>query len=264
MQKATWYLFLLYTFLNCFKSIAQGPPITSDKPLMLGQGSWVVRSLTESRNTDRGTFTKTPLILHYLITKNAFIGVHIPLVHLNFNSVIQQANSPVFSLGDIELIGKYQFYKKDGMGKTFRLAAKALQVFPTGDALEIQGISTGMYQAFISCIAGYESLHYGISNELGYNIQPFTDLDELRYKLSFGLPLMKPTYPVKKINLYFEYQGSWFMNLDNYMLLYAQGIQYAKNQFTIETAIQFPLLQKAVDQRLTRNYSLFLGARYIF
>ena len=89
-------------------------------------------------------------------------------------------------------------------------------------------------------------------------------MDELRYKLSFGMPLMKPAYPVKKVNLYFEYQSSWFVNMDEYLLLYAQGIQYAKGQFTIEAAIQFPLIQTSSEQRLERNYSIFLGSRYIF
>jgi len=164
-------------------------------------------------------------------------------------------------LGDIELLAKYQFYRKDGMGKTFRLVAKTLQVLPTGKPLNIQGISMGAYQSYLSLIAGYESLKYGISNELGFNIQPSNDMDELRYKLSFGLPLMKPSYPVKKVNLYFEYQSSWFVNLEEYLLAYAQGVQYAKGH---EAAVQFPLIQTASDQRLQRNYSVFLGTRYIF
>jgi len=144
--------------------------LLGDKPVMLGANSWVVKSLTEIRNTDEGNFIKAPLIVHYLPTANTLVGVHIPFVNSNFDG--DEANQ---SLGDIELLAKYQFYRKDG-----------------------------------SLIAGYESLKYGISNELGYNIQPSTDMDELRYKLSFGLPLMKPTYPVKKVNLYFEYQSSWW------------------------------------------------------
>lgn len=250
---------LLLLLVYSIKSIAQGPPITGDKPLMLGANSWVVKSLTEIRNTDEGNFVKAPLMVHYLPTANTLIGVHLPVVHSNF--VDREANQ---SLGDIELLAKYQFYRKDGTGKTFRLVAKTLQFLPTGKPLNVEGISMNTYQSFVSLIAGYESLKYGISNELGFNLQPSTNMDELRYKLSFGLPLMKPSYPVKKVNLYFEYQSSWFVQLDEYLLAYAQGIQYAKGQFTIEAAIQFPLIQTASNQRLTRNYSVFLGTRYIF
>ena len=259
MQKLKWCMCLLLIILCHFKSTAQGPPITGDKPVMLGENSWVVKSLTEIRNTDEGNFIKAPLMVHYLPTANTLVGVHLPFVNSNFDG--NDANQ---SLGDIELLAKYQFYRKDGMGKTFRLVAKTLQVLPTGKPLNIQGVSMGDYQSYLSLIAGYESLKYGISNELGFNIQPSNNMDELRYKLSFGLPLMKPSYPVKKVNLYFEYQSSWFVNLEEYLLAYAQGVQYAKGQFTIEAAIQFPLIQTASDQRLQRNYSVFLGTRYIF
>ncbi len=260
MQNIKWCTGLLLLLFCNITGIAQGPPITGDKPVMLGANSWVVKTLTEIRSTEEGTFTKAPLMVHYLPTANTLIGVHIPFVNTRFD----QNNFSEQSLGDIEILGKYQFYRKDGKGKTFRLVAKTLQMLPTGRELNLERISMGNYQSYVSLIAGYESLKYGISNELGYGLQPFNDMDELRYQLSFGLPLMKPSYPVKKVNLYFEYQSSWFVNLDEYMLLYAQGVQYAKGQFTVEAAIQFPLIQTASDQRLQRQFSVIFGTRYIF
>ena len=253
------YALQLFFMLLCYTMTAQGPPITADKPIMLGKNSWVIRSLSEIRNTNKGNFIKTPLIIHYLPTANTLVGLHIPFV----NSYSKQSNTN-HTLGDIEILAKYQFYRKDGTGKTFRLVGKTLQTLPTGKNLNTEGISMGNFQSYLSLIGGYESLRYGISNELGYKIQHSINLNELRYKLSFGLPLMKPVYPVKKINLYFEYQSSWFMNFQEYLLLYTQGIQYAKGQFTVETAVQFPLIQTASSGMLQRNYSVFLGGRYIF
>ena len=237
---------------------SQGPPITGDKPVMLGENTWLVKSLTEIRFTDQGDFFKAPLMVHYLPSANSLIGVHIPFINTNIDG-----SEPTQSLGDIELLGKYQFYRKDGTGKTFRIVAKTLQIIPTGKPIGIQGISLDTYQSYVGLVAGYESLKYGISNELGYNLQPDNDMDDLRYKLSFGLPLTKPAYPVKKFNLYFEYQSSWFTTLNEFMLLYAQGVQYAKGRFTIETAVQFPLIQTSSDSRMTRNLSVFVGSRYI-
>ena len=134
---------------------------------------------------------------------------------------------------------------------------------PTGKSLNIDGISTGDYNGYFGLVAGYESIKYGVSNELGYNISPFNDLDELRYKLGFGLPLLPSVYPVKQINLYFEYQNSWFTSLNEYHLLYAQGIQYAKGRITVETAIQIPLVQ-TISESEKRTFSVFLGARFVF
>ena len=258
MKKIFLWTILLLGLIQ-YSAVGQGPPITGDKPVMLGANTWLVKSLTEIRNTEGGTFAAAPLMVHYLPTANSLIGIHVPFVNTKFDG--QESSQ---SLGDIAFLAKYQFYRKDGMGKTFRLVAKTLQTVPTGNQLNLEGISMGLYQSYTGLIAGYESLKYGISNEIGYSLQPAGNMDELRYKLSFGLPLMKPSYPVKKVNLYFEYQSSWFVNMDEYLLLYAQGIQYAKGQFTIEAAIQFPLIQTSSEQRLERNYSIFLGSRYIF
>lgn len=256
----SWIIIFLMMIISQL-SVAQGPPITSDKPIMLGKGSTVVKTLTEIRRTEIGTFTKIPLMVHYLPTSNSLVGLYLPFVAYNFEQNDQLGTSQ--TLGDIELLAKYQFYRKDETGKTFRMVAKTVQTLPTGEALNIEGMSTGQYQSYLSLVAGYESIKYGISNELGYNFVPNGELNELRYKLGFGLPLLKPTYPVNQINLYFEYQNSWFTTNKDFMMLYAQGIQYAKGRLTVETAIQMPLMQ-TLPEATQRKYSLYLGTRYVF
>ena len=220
---------------------------------MLGAKRKLIKSLTEIRNTNQGTLCRVPIMGHYLPTSNSLVAVHIPLILYGGNS----------DLGDIQLLGKYQFYRKDNTGKTFRVVAKTLQTLPTGPKLSVYGISVGQYESYQGIVAGYESTKYGISNELGFNLTPESNMDELRYKLGFGLPLMKPSYPVNIVNLYFEYSSMWFINTNNYMLLYAQGVQYAKGRLTVEAAIQTPLIEE-VNQENQRKYSIFMGTRYIF
>ncbi|MEM9990642.1 MAG: hypothetical protein AAF738_02695 [Bacteroidota bacterium] len=251
----------IYCLLWCsVQAMAQGPPITADKPIMLGAKSWVVKTLTEIRATDEGVFSKVPLMVHYLPSSNTLLGVHLPLVQGNF----RRQDRTTRGLGDIELLAKYQFYRKDQMGKTFRLVAKTLQILPTGEDFNVEGISMGFYQTYVGIVAGYETIKYGISNEVGYHAHVGHDMHEWRYKLGFGLPLLKPTYPVNQVNLYFEYQSSWFTSTEEYLLLYAQGVQYAKGRWTIEAAVQFPLVQHITSEERQRNQSLFLGTRYIF
>ena len=237
---------------------AQGPPITSDKPIMLGGGSFTTKTLVEIRTTERGTFTYVPVMLHYLPTANSLVAVHLPYIGYNFES-----GATGGSLADIKLMGKYQFYRKDGTGKTFRMVAKTLQTLPTGEDLDLMELSTGKYAGYYGLVAGYESLKYGISNEIGYNWMPDGTMDEFRYKLGFGLPLLKPQYPNKQVNLYFEYTNSWLVERDWYQLLYAQGIQYARKNVTFDLAVQVPLVND-VDQGRKLKYSLFLGTRYTF
>ena len=256
MKHSDWLLLISLLFTLC--AIAQGPPITADKPIMLGGGSFTVKSLTEIRKTERGTFTYVPVMLHYLPTSNSLVAVHLPYIKYNF----ENANSGS-SLADIKILGKYQFYRKDATGKTFRVVAKTVQTLPTGEELDLIELSTGKYSGYYGIVAGYETLKYGISNELGYNWMPDGTLDEFRYKLGFGLPLLKPQYPNKQINLYFEYTNSWLFERDWYQLLYAQGVQYAGKNITFDLAIQVPLVND-VDMGRKLKYSLFFGTRYSF
>lgn len=239
------------------KAYSQGPPITADKPIMLGGGSFTMKTLTEIRNTERGTIIYTPVMLHYLPTKNTLVALHIPYTSYNLRDIDGSG------LADMKIMGKYQFYRKDGTGKTFRMVAKTLQTLPTGDEIDVMDISTGKYAGYYGVVAGLETLKYGISTEIGYNSMPNGTLDEFRAKLGFGLPLLKPQYPNKQLNLYFEYNSVWLHERDWYQLLYSQGVQYALKNITFDLAVQLPLIQE-IDVGRALNYSVFLGTRYTF
>ena len=225
---------------------------------MLGGGSFTTKTLVEIRNTERASAVYMPLMLHYLPTSNSLVAVHIP--YLDYELEGLESGS---ALADIKLLGKYQFFRKDATGKTFRMVAKTIQSLPTGKALDLMGISTGLYEGYFGLVSGYETLKYGISTEVGYNWMPNGTLDEFRFKLGFGLPLLKPQYPNKQLNLYFEYASISLVERDWYQLLYAQGIQYALKNVTFDLALQLPLIQDMPDIR-ELNYSVFLGTRYTF
>ena len=237
---------------------AQGPPITSDNPIMLGARSLTARTLVEVRNTERGTSLYLPIILQYLPTSNTLVAVNLPYLDYDFDPENRGR-----TLADITLLGKYQFLRKDATGKTFRMVAKTLQTLPTGKDLDLMGLSTGHYAGYFGVVSGYESLKYGFSAEMGYNWMPDGSLDEFRTKLGFGLPLLKPQYPNRQVNIYFEYASSWFAERDSYQLLYAQGIQYAGKNITVDLALQLPLVQQA-PQGQAFNYGAFFGTRYTF
>ena len=242
-------------------SFAQGPPILTDKPIMLGAGNSTVRTLTEIRHTNRGRFINTPFIYHYLPTPNILVGVHVNYLNYLFEFSSGLGNGR--NLGDISLIGKYQFLRKDQTGKTFRMAFKTLQTLPTGKKLDIDMISMGTYQSYVGLIAGYESIKFGINQELGYALMPESTKDEIRYKVAFGLPLLKPSFPLRQLSLYFEYQASWFVERRDYLLMYAQGLQYSHGRMTFEMAYQWPLSQELAEPEI-RAHSIFLSTRLVF
>lgn len=253
------YLRMLKLLFCCFLSsnfYAQGPPILSDKPIMLGAKRVVFKTLSEFRQLSDGWAIKMPAMAHYLPTSNTLLGLYVPLVISN------RANESQAVLGDISIVTKYQFYRKDGTGKTFRMVVKGVQNLPTGAQLDLDNMSTGIFQSYWGIVAGYESIKYGISSELGYNISPVPAMNDARLKLGFGLPLLKPSYPVNQLNLFFEYQANYWTATQEYLMLYAQGLQYAKGRMTVEAAFQWPLWQQVALER-TRLYSVYLGFRYV-
>ncbi|TLP82773.1 hypothetical protein [Maribacter sp. ACAM166] len=256
MKNIVWLLAMIVSGVRFVE--AQGPPITADKPIMLGSGSYTVNSLIEIRHTEMGDFSYVPIMLDYILTPNTSVAIQFPYIKYDIKNGASGS-----SLADIKIIGKYQFFRKDGTGKTFRMVAKTLQTLPTGKELDVMELSTGKYAGYYGIVAGYESLKYGISNELGYNWVPDGSLDALTHKIGLGLPLLKPQYPNKQVNLYFEYTNTWLVERDWYQLLYAQGIQYARKNVTFDLAVQVPLVNDMdADRKL--KYSLFLGSRYSF
>jgi len=252
------YIVLVVLLGAVFNGVAQGPPITADNPIMLGGNSFTAKTLVEIRNTARGTSVYIPAVLQYLPTANSLVGISLPYLSYDLGEDLEGNG-----LADIKLLGKYQFLRRDGMGKTFRMVAKTVQSLPTGDKLDLMGLSTGYYEGYYGMIAGYETLKFGISSELGYNWMPDGSMDEFRAKLGFGLPLLKPQYPNKQVNLYFEYTSAWLTERDWYQLLYAQGVQYAAKAVTFDLAVELPLIQQFPESRALK-YSLFFGMRYTF
>lgn len=240
---------------------AQGPPVTSDNPVMVGSGRTEIRTLLEYRDMDDGKFLYIPFTITHTLGKDFLMGVRLPIM-TQMTSGRDRPNGKT-GLADIQLIGKYQFYRRDRTGKTLRMVIKAVENLPTGAFDNVHMLSMQEFQTYKSLIVGYETLRYGITNEFGMNYVPGNNNHDLRYTLSFGLPLLEPVYPTRQLNLFFDYSSIWEFNTAHYMLLFAQGIQYARDNVTFEVAFQWPLYQNSFGHA-DRNYSAYVGSRLIF
>ncbi len=247
-------VFVMFAFA---KAYPQGPPITVNSPLLLGAGSYTVRVLSESRKVDAGNATYIPLMLHYLPTSNTEVYVNIPYINYDLNGVTGDG------LADMSITGKYQFYRKDRKAKTFRLDAKTVQTLPTGERLDLMDMSMGTYAGYYGIVAGYESLKIGVASELGYNWMPDGTMDTMQFKLGVGWPLLELQYPNKQLNLYFETANVRQTERDSYQFMYAQGIQYAVKDITIDLSYQIPVYQD-INTGFELKRSVFLGGRFNF
>ena len=237
---------------------AQGPPILLDKPIMLGANKGTVRTLYKNQELKVYDFSTCMLEADYNVSNFVALGTEIPI---NFfqNSIV---------VGDLNLMAKVQFYNYNRIGKTVRLAAKAKQMFATGKKLETMTLGMGHAMSYLGLLAARESLKLGTQAELGYYFSPSAShLNFLSAKLGFGIPLLKPVYPVNQVNLYFESEGIFAQNhlgKKQYGIYLAPGIQYAKKIFTVEASFQFPLGQQFHHlATYERRSSLLIGGRVI-
>ncbi|MFN7115903.1 MAG: hypothetical protein ACK4TA_03840 [Saprospiraceae bacterium] len=253
---------------------AQGPPIMTDKPIMMGAGRSAIMTSVQHRANEMLRFTYIPVMFHHDFSDNFELSF-MPSV------VFQEQLENRISLGDLAIEAKYQFLRKDAVGRTFRMATRARQVFPTGKNFRTFDLGLGAWQTNFAVVGGIESLKYGLQGELGYTFIYAEKNPEnngeimpnmLEAKLGFGLPLLKPTYPVNQLNLYFEYEGVYMTGfLHNgihdygaqYGIYFAQGIQYAIKQWTIDFSVQVPLSQE-MPEHMARKVNVLSGFRFIF
>lgn len=239
-------------------AFSQGPPILTDKPIMLGEKKGTIRTYFLYRQNDYFSSRSMPLMFDYNLRNNLELSAALPLV---FANELVNKNG----IGDATLGVKYQFIRVDGVGKTFRVAAKAKQVIPTGAETIAPELGMQEWQTMLGIVGGIESIKYGIQGEVGYMLSAEQESHMnkmLTYKLGFGLPLLKPVYPVKQVTLYFEYEGITISRYDHFAVFYAQGLQYAWNRWTFDVSAQWPLKQD-LPIGLQRNFSVLTGARFI-
>lgn len=237
--------------------IAQGPPIRTDKPIMLGENKGTFRAFYQYLQSGDRNYHMAPVMIDYNIKNNFEVGIDMPLVALN-----DADRQEGFKAGDLSLRAKYQFVQKDGMGRTFRMAAKAMSTLPTGRENEAPMVGMGTYQTSVGILAGMESLKYGVVGELAYMHMGESHPNAWDAKLAFGLPLLKQSYPVKQMTLYFEYEGIAMPAVDGYAVYFAQGVQYAFKSYALELSVQMPLVQE-VPTLFRRDLALMIGGRFI-
>jgi hypothetical protein len=219
---------------------AQGPPITLDKPIMLGQNKGTFRPMLKIVNNSIIDFNALILDADYNLSNKFALAIEAPLI---FPNEVSGAR-----FGDVGVSAKYQFLRVDGVGKTLRIAAKARNMFRTGIHEDTPILGMGHNMTYLGVLAAREALKLGIQAELGYNMAAGTaHLDHLLYKLGFGIPLLKPVYPVNQLNLYCEFEGMNLpkhLGINQYGYYYAQGLQYARGVYTFDFSVQFPLSQQ--------------------
>lgn len=238
--------------------LAQGPPIFTETPIMLGLDGGGVRTFGKYISKENVKVYVQPIAIPYNLTSKWQIGGVLPLMYKS-----PDEGDARFGLSDVKVFTKYQLIQKDGKGKTFRTLIKLTETLPTGNSEDSPSLGTGVWQSTVGLVNGYVTTKYGLFAEVGYNFTSDGLPDNLIYNFAFGLPLLPQNFPPKQLNLFLEFNGSYLLEKNNNSLFISPGVQYVVgSRLLFETGVQLPLIEEVADGSET-NFMFTLGTRVL-
>ena len=251
-------LFILFSITFGTGVFAQGPPIFTETPILLGLDGGGIRTFGRFIVKENATIYVQPIGIPYNITSKTQVGIVGLFINKNPNAI-----KAVSGFGDLTFFAKQQLYKKDGKGKTFRIIAKLDQVFPTGKTNTTPSIGNDSWQSQLSLVTGFVTLKYGVYGQVGYNITSNDLTDNLIYNFAFVYPLLPQKYPPNQINLNIGFNGNYKTDIKSTSVFLSSGVQWIVSKTTLfETGIQFPLIEEVTNAQKTK-YTLTLGTRIL-
>lgn len=296
-NSASRHLVMLAIFvLAGTQAFAQGPPINTDTPIMLGlQGRGIrafgkiVRKATLRNDgseipdpLDREvTAWVTTVVLPYNLFNDKFqVAIIVPFMNVDMNSSGGDASSA--GIGDLRVFAKYSLFQYDRRNKTIRVAAKAGVKLPTGDEDAQPALGTGSTDYFFTTVAGWIEGRVGVYLEGIYSLNTSHEKvdygNSFAYNLALGyrlLPTVYETYPSPQLNGFLEINGTTaakndFNGLTNHdsggtTIFLAPGLQYVGGRrWLVEASLQIPIVNEPNGTQLATDWTVSLGTRILF
>lgn len=273
---------------------AQGPPINTDSPIVLGLSGRAVRTfgklvrvsklLKEGEqiadpNDSKVTLWETPIALPYNFTDRLQVAAIVPFLNATASSRAQSASN--FGLGDLRFYAKYVWYQSDGRNKTFRIASRADVKLPTGEQNKAPALGTGSTDVAFSSVAGWIEDRVGLYLEGGYSLNTSSGAvnygNSVFYNLAVGyrlLPAVYETYPSPQLNGFLELNGTTTArntvgsvrdaNSGGTTLFLSPGLQYVGGRlWLVEASYQYPIVREPNGTQLAVSGTVSLGVRVL-
>ena len=236
--------------------VGQGPPITVGTPVMLGLEGKGVRSFAHVSVFDEGRLMRIPIGLPYNITPTWQIGAVLPYVlRATAGESIKEG------IGDVTVFTKFQLFKRDGRGKTFRTIVILRHTLPSGRAFDGTAFSSGAFATSFGIISGYITTRYGLYFDASYIARSQQLPDLWRYNLSIGIPLLPHRYPQRQLNAYLELNALRSADFQLQSLMLSPGLQVIPGRrFLIEASFGYPVVQ---PPNATLRYTTLAGIRFL-
>ena len=255
-MKVIYFFLGLLSFTNIL--FAQGPPVYTDTPQLLGLDGRGIMTFDKYISKENANVYVQPLVVPVNLGVDFQVGVIAPYL------VISPKNmQSVSGFGDTSVFAKYVFQQKDSPGKTFRTLIKFMETFPTGSTTKIPTIGSGVNQTYFELVSGYVTLKYGLYGELGHTFVSGNKPDNFLYAASIGIPSLPQVYPPQQINIYMGFNGSYEFEVKKNVLYLSPGVQYiAGKKILFETGMQLSVVED-VPSGFKTNYIFTFGTRVL-
>jgi len=275
-------------------AFAQGPPINTDSPIVLGLSGRAVRTFGKlvrvaklldngeeiaNPNNDKVMLWVTPLAVPYNLTHKLQVAAIFPFVNASVTTGGQRFSN--FGLGDVQFFAKYVWYQSDGKNKTFRVASRVDVKLPTGERNDTPALGTGSTDFAFSTVAGWIENRVGVYLEGGYGLNTSKDGlnygNSLFYNLAIGYrlaPVVYETYPSPQLNAFLEFNGvTTAQNSLNSLndqssggttVFLSPGLQFIGGRlWLVEASYQYPIVQNPNGIQLAVTGAASLGVRIL-
>ncbi len=226
-----------------------------------------------------------PAIFSYALVTDATLTLNIPYVNKHFETPTGTFDAS--GIGDITLLGKYRFYRRDLPFGRDQLAFIGGLEFPSGSTSKGPGLKaapplqlgSGGVDGIVGVAAGTTRSWYSIEAALRGKIN--SEAKDFRFGnvLLYDLYLAYQTYPEwptppAQLNLSVEFNGRTFgdneidgkdVNTGGTVLFISPGIQYiVTGNLLFETGVQIPIVTDFPGGALEPDYTVLFGFRYLF
>jgi hypothetical protein len=269
----------------CFAvSASWAAPIATNTALPVSAGEIIVREqLITTHSSDRfggmprrvDRFEARTVLGYGLTSKLALFGV-LPLV--NVDRTLGAASASDFGLGDAALFARYEVFRSDKPGRTFRIAPFAGVRVPTGREGRTGDGSLDFFGGLITTLASTQwvldsQLRYGLNREAdGFERGDATSVDSsFQYRLSpakvtrdtnafvYGvLEISANYYDRNRVN------GVTDPNSGGFQLYLTPGLQYATRRWIADLGVKIPIVNDLNGTALEPDYSILTSIRVNF
>ena len=283
-------------FLGLRSGSPYAAPITFNTALPVSQGEFIFRELlivgkASDDPSDLGrkmTVVTANSVLVYGVTPDLAVFGVLPLTYRELETPADRRDTG--GIGDARLFARYTVYRKDGVGRTFRVAPFVGLKLPTGENSKSDAsgrlpaplqAGTGSWDVFGGLVVTYASVDWNLDMQASYRANTAADGLEvgdvfrgdasLQYRLLPGQVTGATRgflYGVLEANLVHSKRtrinGIQDPNSGGTTLYLVPGLQYATRRWIAEVAVQFPTIQDLNGSALERDFTFLAGLRVNF